>query len=190
MLFASSNDGKIKEVKEILKINIKSLKDLNIKIEIKETGKTFLKNAILKAKEVYKKTGIPTLSDDSCLEIEALNGFPGINTHRFLEGTDSIRNQEILRRMKKIENRTCYFTCAIAYFDGINLITKEYKLKGIIACEEKINNGFGFDSIFLYNGKYLSDMTIQEKNNINPRKFALENLKLDKNFKKNIDFHN
>ena len=187
MLFASTNLGKINEVKEILKTNIKSLNDINKKIEINETGNTFLENAIIKAKTIYSITNIPTISDDSGLEIDALNGFPGINTHRFLNGSDTLRNQEILRLMKDKKNRTCYFTPCIAFYDGINLITYEYKLKGNIALKEKINNGFGFDSIFLYNGKYLSDMTIIEKNKISPRRKALEKLKVDKNFKKNID---
>jgi len=190
MIFASTNLGKLKEVKEILNIDIKSLNDINKNIEIIESGNTFLENAIIKAKKVYNETHIPTISDDSGLEIEALNGFPGVNTHRFLKGSDKDRNQEILRLMKDKSNRSCYFVCSIAYFDGINLITKEYKLKGNIAYKEKINNGFGFDSIFLYNGKYLSDMTLKEKNEISPRKNALEKLKVDKIFQKNIDFSN
>ena len=99
MIFASSNEGKIKEVKNILNMDIKSLNDLDEKIEINETGNTFLENAILKAKEIYNKTGIPTIADDSGLEIDALNGFPGVKTHRFLEGTDLDRNKEILKRM-------------------------------------------------------------------------------------------
>ena len=190
MLFASTNLGKIKEVRKILNIDIKSLNDLDEKIEIEETGKTFLENAILKAKVVYQRTGIPTIADDSGLEITCLNGFPGVRTHRFLNGSDRHRNQEILKLMKNKSNRTCYFTCSIAYFDGINLITKEYKLEGSIAYREKINKGFGFDSIFLYKGKYLSDMTIIEKNKISPRSKALEMLKVDKNFQKNIDLSN
>ncbi len=187
MIFASTNLGKVNEVKEILKINIKSLNDIDKKIEIDENGNTFLENAIIKAKTIYSLTNIPTLADDSGLEIDALNGFPGINTHRFLSGDDTLRNQEILKLMKDKTNRTCYFTCSIAYFDGINLITSEYKLKGTIAFKEKINKGFGFDSIFLYNGKYLSDMEINEKNSISPRKKALEKLKVNKIFQKNID---
>lgn len=190
MLFASTNLGKINEVKKILNINIKSLNDINIKLSINENGKTFLENACLKAKEIYSQTGIPTIADDSGLEIIALNGFPSVKTHRFLNGTDSDRNQEILKLMKNEKNRTCYFTSCIAYYDGINLITKEYKLKGTIALKEKINNGFGFDSIFLYKGKYLSDMTIDEKNKISPRRKALEKIKVDKFFQKNIDFLN
>ena len=190
MIFASKNLGKIKEVKDILKIDIKSLNDINKEITINEYGNTFLENAILKSKEIYNQLGIPCIADDSGLEIDALNGFPGVKTHRFLAGSDSERNQEILKLMKDKDNRTCYFTCCIAYFDGINLITSEYKLKGTIALEEKINKGFGFDSIFLYNNKYLSDMDLDEKNKISPRRFALEKLKVDKNFQKNIDFHN
>lgn len=190
MIFASNNLGKIKEVKNILKIDIKSLNDIDKNINIIENGNTFLENACIKAKEIYKITNTPTIADDSGLEIEVLNGFPGINTHRFLKGSDSDRNQEILRLMNNKKNRTCYFNCSIAYYDGINLITSEYRLKGEIAKEEKINQGFGFDSIFLYNGKYLSDMTINEKNEINPRKKALLKLLDNKNFQKNIDFHN
>ena len=192
MLFASTNLGKVLDVQEILKCKIMSLKDINKNIEIEETGKTFLENAILKAKEVYKITNIPTIADDSGLEIEALNNFPGILTHRFLgeNKTDHERNQAILEMMKDKNDRTCYFTCSVAYFDGINLITNEYRLKGEIAKDEKIGQGFGFDSIFLYNNKYLSDMSIEEKNKISPRKFALLKLKDDKKFKKNVDLMN
>ena len=73
----------------------------------------------------------------------------------------------------------------MAYFDGINLETFEYKLQGKIAEIEKINNGFGFDSIFLYKGKYLSDMSMDNKNKISPRAIVLK--KLNKFLQKNID---
>lgn len=190
MLFASTNVGKINEVKEILRINIISLKDIDKKIVINENKNTFMENAILKAKEVYKETNIPTIADDSGLEIEVLNGFPGVFTNRFLgnDATDSLKNQEILKLMNDKENRTCFFTCCIAYYDGKNLITKEAKLQGKISRYENINQGFGFDSIFLYNNKFLSDMSILEKNEISPRKIALINLAKDKNFQKCVDF--
>ena len=189
MLFASNNQGKVLEIENILGFKIKSLKDLDKKIIVEETGKTFLENAILKAKTIYMATGIPTLADDSGLEISALNGFPGVLTHRFLgdDVSDIERNQEIIRLMKDKDDRTCYFTASLAYFDGINLITKEYKLKGEISSFEHINQGFGFDSIFLYKGKFLSDMTLDEKNRISPRKMALISLVKDKNFQKNLD---
>ena len=188
MIFASNNLGKIKEVKDILNINILSLNDIDKKIEINENGKTFLENAIIKAKEIYKNTSIPTISDDSGLEIVSLNNFPGVKTHRFLKGSDLDRNKEILKMMNDITDRTCYFVCVIAYYDGINLEKFEYRLKGTIAKSIKEGNGFGFDSIFLYKGKYLSEMTLEEKNKISPRKKALLELKKSKNFKKNVDF--
>ena len=188
MIFASYNLGKIKEVESILKTKVMSLNDLKIDIEINENGKTFKENASIKAKTIYNLTKIPTIADDSGLEIIALNGFPGINTHRFFKGSDSDRNQEILRLMKNKKNRTCYFTCCMAYYNGISLITSEYHLKGNIALKENINNGFGFDSIFLYKGKYLSNMNLIEKNKVNPRRFALEKLKQNKKFQKNVDF--
>ncbi len=189
MLFASKNLGKLEDIETILKIKVKSLNDIDKEIEIEENKDTFIENAILKAKEVYKQTGLPTLADDSGLEIEALNGFPGVLTHRFLgpNKTDHDRNQVILDIMEKRKNRTCYFTCSMAYYDGINLIISEYRLKGELAQEEHINKGFGFDSIFLYNGKYLSDMTIDEKNSISPRREALKKLINSKKFKKNVD---
>ena len=177
LIFASTNSNKINEVQEILKIKIISLNNLDKNINIEETGNTFLENAILKAKTVYKATNITTIADDSGLEIETLNGFPGVKTHRFLVGSDSIRNQEILKLMLNKTNRTCYFTCCLAYYDGTILKTFECKLKGQIAFKEKINQGFGFDSIFLYKNKYLSDMTIQEKNKISPRNKVLQDLK-------------
>ena len=102
-----------------------------------------MENALLKAKEIYKQVGIPTIAYDSGLSIDALDGFPGVLTHRFLgdNKTDSDRNQAILKKMENVDNRTCYFVCSVAYFDGINLITSEYRLKGKIAKSEKINNG-------------------------------------------------
>ena len=190
MLFASNNLGKVKEVEDILKVKVMSLKDINKDIKINENGNTFLENAIIKAKEVYKITKVPTLADDSGLEIPILNNFPGVLTNRFLGSnkTDSEKNQALLKMMEGKTDRTCYFVCSFAYFDGINLETSEYRLKGVIANSEKIGNGFGFDSIFLYNGKYLSEMTIEEKNQISPRRFALEKLKESKKMQKNVDF--
>ncbi len=190
MLFASNNLGKVKEVEDILKIKIMSLKDLNKDIKINENGDTFLENAIIKAKETYRLTKIPTIADDSGLEITILNNFPGVLTNRFLGSnkSDGEKNQALLKMMEGKTDRTCYFVCSFAYFDGINLETSEYRLKGTIANSEKLGNGFGFDSIFLYKGKYLSEMTLEEKNQISPRRIALEKLKESKKLQKNVDF--
>ena len=178
MLFATTNLGKVKEVEDILKTKVLSLNDLIYIIEVDENGKTFLENAIIKAKTIYEKTKIPTLAEDSGLEIEVLNGFPGVLTNRFLgeNKTDSEKNQALLNMMKDKENRNCQFVSAFAFYDGKHLETSESVLKGTIAYREQINMGFGFDSIFLYKDKFLSDMTIPEKNKISPRQKALKNL--------------
>lgn len=181
MLVASNNANKVLEFENILGFKVKSLRDLNMEIVVSENGKTFRENAILKAKEIYEKTKVPTLADDSGLTIGALNGFPGVFTNRFLglKASSQDRNQDILRRMEGIRNRECYFEVALAYYDGVNLIVKEAKLAGEISYYEHLNQGFGFDSIFLYKGKFLSDMTLNEKNRISPRRIALEKLKLE-----------
>lgn len=187
MLFASNNLNKVLEVENILNRKILSLKDLNFKIDILETGKTFKENAIIKAKEVYELTKIPTIAEDSGLEISVLDGFPGVKTNRFLGNnkTDSDRNQKILEMMQDKNDRTCYFISCFAYYDGKNLQTFLSSLKGTIAYEEHINMGFGFDSIFLYNNEYLSNMSIDDKNKISPRTESLK--KLQDFLQKNID---
>ncbi len=190
MLFATNNLNKVLEVENILNKKILSLKDININIDIEENGKTFEENAIIKAQKIYELTKIPTISEDSGLEIPILNGFPGVKTNRFLgkNKTDSDRNQKILEMMKDKKNRTCYFTSSFAYYDGKNLQTFTSTLKGTIAYIEHINMGFGFDSIFLYNNKYLSNMNIDSKNKISPRTKSLKKLQVF--LQKNIDLIN
>ena len=108
MLFASNNLNKVLEVENILNRKILSLKNLDFKINVLETGKTFNENAIIKAKEIYELTKIPTIAEDSGLEIPILNGFPGVKTNRFLGSnkTDSDRNQKILEMMQDKNDRT------------------------------------------------------------------------------------
>ena len=187
MLFASNNLNKVLEVENILNKKILSLKDIEAKIDIQETGKTFEENAIIKAKKIYELTKIPTIAEDSGLEITSLNGFPGVKTNRFLgdNKTDSERNQKILEMMQDKNDRTCYFTSCFAYYDGKVLQTFKSSLPGIISKEEHINMGFGFDSIFLYNNEYLSNMDITSKNKISPRTKSLK--KLQDFLQKNID---
>ena len=103
IVVATNNFGKLKEIKEILKdYELVSFKDLNLKVDIIENGKTFKENALKKAREVFKITDIPSIADDSGLCIDSLKGFPGINTARFLgdNATDDDRNNYILEKMK------------------------------------------------------------------------------------------
>ena len=176
-----SEMGYVKGEHDVMQMKVKRFKDEifnDLVGTFDENGKTFLENAIIKAKTIYEKTKIPTLAEDSGLEIEVLNGFPGVLTNRFLgeKKTDSEKNQALLNMMKDKDNRNCQFVSAFAFYDGKHLETSESVLKGTIAYREQINMGFGFDSIFLYKDKFLSDMTIPEKNKISPRQKALKNL--------------
>lgn len=186
LLIATNNDGKLEEIKQILKnYEIISLKQIQCKIEIEENGKTFEENAIKKAKYVYEKTKIPCIADDSGIEIEALDGWPGVVTARILGKEKSTneyarqRNEYILNKMKKIEKeqrKVKHITC-IAYCDknGVRVVRGEQK--GYIAKIPKGENGFGFDEIFeLENGKTMAEITNQEKNQISSRKKALEKI--------------
>ena len=185
IVVATNNKGKLIEIKKILNdYENLSLNDLGLKIDVNEDGNSFKENAIKKAKEVFKVTNIPCISDDSGLCIDVLDGWPGIKTARFLgdEASDKDRNDYILNKMidKIGDERTVKFVCDIAYVDDKNVIVTEGIIKGKIAKEERGNNGFGFDSIFeLDNKKTLSELTNEEKNALSSRKIALEKLKIE-----------
>ena len=185
IIVATNNKDKLIEIKKILSdYEIFSLNDLGLKIDIEEDGNSFKENAIKKAKEVFKITNIPCLSDDSGLCIEVLNDWPGIKTARFLgdDASDKDRNDYILTKLidKNDDERIAKFVCDIAYVDCKNVIVTEGVIKGRIAKEERGDNGFGFDSIFeLVNKKTLSELTNEEKNAISSRKIALEKLKIE-----------
>ena len=185
IVVATNNKGKLIEIKKILNdYEILSLNDLGLKIDVNEDGNSFKENAIKKAKEVFKVTNIPCISDDSGLCIDVLDGWPGIKTARFLgdEASDKDRNDYILNKMidKISDERTAKFVCDIAYVNDKNVIVTEGIIKEKIAKEERGNNGFGFDSIFeLDNKKTLSELTNEEKNTLSSRKIALEKLKIE-----------
>lgn len=183
IIVATNNLGKLKEIRAILdNYEVISLKDLNLNIDIVEDGKTFEENALKKAREVFKITKIPAIADDSGLCINVLEGFPGINTARFLgnNASDNDRNNYILEKLKdkKELERKAEVVCDIAYVDEKNEYVVEGVIKGKIACKKRGNNGFGFDPIFeLDNGKTLAELKDYEKNNVSSRKIALEKLK-------------
>lgn len=183
IIVATNNLGKLKEIRAILdNYEVISLKDLNLSIDIVEDGKTFEENALKKAREVFKITKIPAIADDSGLCINVLEGFPGINTARFLgnNASDNDRNNYILEKLKdkKELERKAEVVCDIAYVDEKNEYVVEGVIKGKIACKKRGNNGFGFDPIFeLDNGKTLAELEEYEKNNVSSRKIALEKLK-------------
>lgn len=183
MIFASNNEGKIKELKSIFKNQeILSLNEAKINIEVEETEDTFYGNALKKATEIYKITGIPTIADDSGLCIDALNSWPGVLTHRFLgeNKTDKERNCYILEKMKQInvKTRVAHAVCCLVYYDGTNTIIGEGVLHGKISNTRRGQNGFGFDEIFeLNNNRTLAELTEEEKNTTSARYLAIIDLK-------------
>ena len=185
ILIASNNKGKLKELQSILtSFTLKTLEDKNIHIEVEENQQTYEGNSLKKAKEIYNISKMPTIADDSGLNIESLNNFPGVETHRFagLHSTDEDRNNILLKKLENKDNRRASFTSVITYYDGKNTILGIGKLEGIIAKYPRGKNGFGFDSIFEYNGKTLAELTQEEKNKISARKLAIINL--ENNLKK------
>lgn len=187
IIFATTNEGKMKEIRMILAdlgMEILSLKDLNIDVDIEEDGKTFEENAIIKAKVICELTGEMVLADDSGLEVDYMDKAPGVYSARYL-GEDtpySVKNQTIIDNLKdaKGEERSARFVCAIAaaFPDG-RVLTTEATIEGYIGYEEKGTNGFGYDPL-LYVPEY--DMTTGQmdsamKNKISHRGKALELMK-------------
>ena len=182
ILIASNNKGKVEEIKEIFKkYEIVTMKEMGCDIEVKEDGKTFEENAKKKAKEISKITNMPCIADDSGICIEVLNGWPGVNTARFLgEGkSDRERNEAIIEKIKSYENeeRIVKNICVMAYYENGKYITAKGELKGKISKKVKGNNGFGFDEIFeLEDKRTLAQLDKKEKNEISARKKALKSL--------------
>ena len=189
MIAATNNEDKLREIREILSdYEIYSLKDKNIYIDVEEDKDTFLENAKKKAQEIYNITHEETIADDSGLCINALDGFPGVFTHRFLgeDATDEMRNIYLIEKTNEHSNRSAKVMCYIVYYDGKRTIIGEGILNGFISKDRRGINGFGFDEIFeLENGKTLAELTPSEKNEVSARALALKDLKrkLKKNFK-------
>jgi len=188
IIIVSGNEGKIKETQEILSqyriIPIKKLKEieeLEIDIDVEEDQPTFERNAIKKAETIAKKLGKRwCLSDDSGIQIEYLNNFPGVYTKRWHTGTDRQRNLAIIQKLKGIpkERRKIKFVTAIAISNGEDTISAVSSIEGYVAESPRGINGFGFDEIFeLENGKTLAEISQEEKNEISARKKALEEMK-------------
>ena len=181
MIAATNNRGKLKEIKEILaEYKIYSLKDKGINVDVVEDQNTFLGNAKKKAMEIYNLTHEETIADDSGLCINALGGFPGVMTHRFLgeDATDELRNEYLINEVNKYEDRSAKVICYIVYYDGVTTIIGEGILDGFISKEKRGSNGFGFDEIFeLPNGQTLAELTSKEKNEVSARSLALKDLK-------------
>lgn len=181
MIVATNNKGKLREIKSILdEYELYSLKEKGIDIDVIENEDTFLGNAKKKAKEIYDLTHEETIADDSGLCIDALDGFPGVLTHRFLgeDKTDSERNDYLINELNKYDNRSAEVVCNLVYYNGEIFVVGEGILNGSISKEKRGTNGFGFDEIFLLpNGKTLAELSPEEKNDVSARGLAAKDLK-------------
>ena len=176
IIFATKNKGKIREINEILadmNVNVVSMEEAGITIDVVEDGKTFEENSMKKAVQVMEISGKITLADDSGLEIDYLDKAPGIYSARF---------KVILEKLKDVEekDRTARFvSCIVAAFpDGRRLVSLD-TVEGIIGWEPTGENGFGYDPIFYVPElkKYMAELSSEEKNAISHRGKALRKMK-------------
>lgn len=179
IVMASGNKEKIKEAQEILRdYEIIPMNEIGIDMDVEEDQDTFEENAKKKAETIAKKLdGKMCLADDSGIQIEYLNGLPGVNTKRWHNGTDRERNLAIIEKLKGVskENRKVKFVTVISISDGKNTIFATGVTDGYIAQNPRGENGFGFDEIFeLEDGRTLAELSFEEKNEISARRRALE----------------
>ena len=187
IIFATGNTGKMKEIRMILAdlgIPVVSMKEAGITADIEENGTTFEENAIIKAKTIMEMTGEIVMADDSGLEIDYLDGAPGIYSARFM-GEDTsydIKNRALIEKLDGVpdEKRTARFACSIACAlpDG-RILTSYGAMEGQIGYEIKGENGFGYDPIF-YLPEYScssAEISPEQKNELSHRGKALRSMK-------------
>ena len=187
IVLASNNKHKIEEIKQMLNNQeILTLKDIGYTEEIEETGKTFLENALIKARTISKfltKKSLyyPVIADDSGLCVEALNGEPGVYSARYsgTHGNDEANRLKLLNVMKNITNRKAYFQCVIVeYFPDKTYKIGDGKTYGNITTIKIGKDSFGYDCLFLSDDlqKTFGEASSEEKNHVSHRYRALKSL--------------
>ena len=185
LVIATRNLGKLEEFKVLMKdlpIEIKYLADFDAIEEPAETGRTFAANARMKAQYYAKKTGVPCIADDSGLEVQALDGAPGVRSARYAseKATDAENNEKLLHIMKFQVKRTCRFRCALAVAlpNGKVLHEVDGICEGMLLHAPLGEGGFGYDPLFwsteLHKG--MAEASMQEKNKISHRGKAIRKL--------------
>ena len=180
---ATKNNGKLKEISEILKdfpFEVISMEKIGILKDIEEYGTTFQENALIKAEEIYKLTGELVMADDSGIEVDYLDGAPGIYSARFagIDATDEEKNNKLIKLLYGVEfeRRTARFVCAIAVVLGEeNYFTVKGVCEGYIGLEPKGINGFGYDPLFFIPefNMTTAQMSSEDKHKISHRGKAL-----------------
>ena len=187
LLIATNNKGKVREIKEILKgldMEVFSLADKGIDVDVIEDGTTFEENSMKKASEIFKIANCITVADDSGLEVDALGGAPGVYSARYAgEGaTDEEKYTKLLNELKDVpdEKRTARFVSVVAVIlpDGTKT-TLRGECEGLITREPAGSGGFGYDPVFFVPelNKTFSEVTLEEKNQISHRGKAFKKLR-------------
>lgn len=183
LVVATKNKGKILEIKKVLEnmpFDVVAMSDIGIHIDVDEDGATFEENSLKKAKEICKASKTIVMADDSGIEVDFLDGAPGIYSARFggPEATDNDRNEKLLNMLKDVpfEQRTARFVCAIAvcFPDGRSFVVRD-TCEGFIGFECKGSNGFGYDPLFyvLQYERTMAELEMDIKNKISHRAKAL-----------------
>lgn len=194
-IIATNNKKKLLELERILKplgIDAITAREAGVELDdVEETGTTFAENAFIKADAAFKKTGLPSVADDSGLCVDALDGRPGIYSARYAgdNATDEEKISKLLTELEGVEDekRTAHFACAICCIlpDG-SKIEVEGRCQGKIALEPCGDGGFGYDPVFMYGDKSYAQLSAEEKDAVSHRGQALRKLKaeLEKYFEK------
>ena len=187
IVLATQNRDKREELQEALSeftVKILSLNDFPFIGEIEEVGQTLQENSMIKAKTVHNLTQLPVIADDTGLEVEALNGAPGIYSARYAgeDVTYEDNVNKLLSEMENIplENRKAQFRTVISFVDKDRELWTEGRIKGIIGESAKGKNGFGYDPVFFVPelGKTFSELSIGEKNRISHRGLAMKKFRI------------
>ncbi|MCQ2465348.1 MAG: XTP/dITP diphosphatase [Oscillospiraceae bacterium] len=181
VILASNNRHKLEEIKKILSpmgYEVVSQADAGCNIDVEETGTTFEENASLKARAVYEMTKTAVISDDSGLEVDYLNGAPGVFSHRYAgeNATDADRCAKLLSELSGVsgDRRTARFVCVLCFIDenGKETVIRG-TCEGIIGTEPRGENGFGYDPVFMYGDRSFAEISAEEKNSVSHRADAL-----------------
>lgn len=182
LVFATNNRHKLEEVGDVLKdqLEILSLKEINCFDDIPETADTLEGNALLKAKHIYDNYGFDCFADDTGLEVEALDGRPGVYSARYAgEDQNAARNMEkLLRELEGQPNRRARFRTVVALIEGGIVSYFEGKIEGKIIEQQRGSTGFGYDPVFVPDGysQTFAELGSEQKNKISHRALAVKEL--------------
>jgi len=189
LLVATTNPGKLKEIRRILQPLGYEVLEPEEKIEVEESGSTFLENAYIKAKAYHERFKLPALADDSGLVVDILGGYPGVYSSRFysiefggreeLKDSKDVTNvNKLLRLLKGKDNRRARFVASVVLYLGDRGLFAEGECVGVITEQPKGEGGFGYDPVFMPEGfgKTMAELSSEEKDKVSHRGRALRAL--------------